>query len=72
MNMHDNCELCGAGQDRLPLVQTAFKGQALYFCPPCFHAVMRGEHAEALADKVRGERSQKLNDTPLAKPGLRY
>lgn len=72
MNHPDNCELCGTGQDRQPLVQTAFKGLALFFCPACFHSVLRGEQNEALAEKVRAERSQKLNDQPLAKPGLRY
>lgn len=72
MNLHERCELCGTGQDKLPLVQTAYKGQALFFCPPCFHGVLRGEHAEALDEKVRSERSQKLNDSPLARPGLRY
>ncbi len=72
MNDIKDCELCGAGQDRQPLVQTAFKGQALYFCPACFHAVLRGEHSQTLDDKIRAERSQRLNDMPLAKPGLRY
>jgi hypothetical protein len=72
IHLHDGCELCGAGQDKQPLVQTAYRGHTLYFCPPCFHAVLRGEHNETLADRVRAERTQKLNDMPLARPGLRY
>lgn len=72
MQSTGTCELCGTGQDRQPLVQTAYRGQALFFCPACFHSVLRGEQSDALADKVRAERSKKLNEQPLAKPGLRY
>ena len=74
MALHQSsvCELCGADQDGQPLVQTAYRGLELFFCPPCFHSVLRGEQAKIFADKVRARRSQELNDQPLAKPGLRY
>lgn len=72
LHEHGVCGLCGADQDGQPLVQTAYRGIELFFCPPCFHSVLRGEQVQALAEKVRARRSQELNDRPLAKPGLRY
>ena len=71
-DIHCNCELCGATQQDCPLVQTAFRGMTLCICIQCMPKACKGMDWAELAEKVREKRSKALDETPLAKPGLRY
>lgn len=72
INDHNHCELCGVTQQDRPLVQTHFRGLDLCICIQCMPKACQGMDWAALGEKVREKRSKALDETPLAKPGLRY
>jgi hypothetical protein len=72
IEIHSSCELCGVTQHDRPLVKTAFRGIALHICIQCMPKACQGLDWADLGEKVREKRSKALNETPLAKPGLRY
>lgn len=72
INDHEHCELCGITQQDRPLVRADFRGMALHICVQCMPKACQGLDWAALGETVRENRSKALDETPLAKPGLRY
>lgn len=72
MNGNSTCELCGTSQLDRPLVQTQFRGMAVSICFDCMPKACQSTDWAQLGEKVREKRSKALDETPLAKPGLRY
>lgn len=69
---NNSCELCGKSQQDRPLVQTHFRGMDVSICFDCMPKACQSTDWAELGEKVREKRSKALDETPLAKPGLRY
>jgi hypothetical protein len=72
MHLHEKCEICGASQLDRPLIQAHFSGEPIHLCVGCMPKICQGYDFQALAERMRQQRSLELNSLPLDKPGLRY